>query len=269
MKIVFNNSQKMNDIIFANRNKNYGAYAIRSAYNNTLVKALSIVISTVFLLVGGIYLANRPGNELKHEVDGNLGGCIGIPIDLTPIDKPKEIKPVNNSGKPPKSNAMSTIIRDTANINNQNNVTNNTNNPNGDPNGDPNANPNTGTGTGTGTGSVVTTVTVEVSEPTAFPVEEAEFEGGFKALRDFIGKNLTYPDLAREIGKEGTVYVSFVIDEKGLVESTKVLKGIGAGCDEEAVRVVSKIPKFKKPGKNAAGKPVKVLYNIPIAFKLR
>lgn len=268
MKIVFNNSQKMNDIIFANRNKTYGAYAIRSAYNNTLIKSLGIVISSVFLLVGSIYFATRQGPELKHDI-GNLGGCIGTPIDLTPIDKPKEIKPVNNSNKPPKSNAIATVIRDTANINNQNNVTNNNNNPNGDPNGDPNANPNTGTGTGTGTGSVVVTNTVEISEPTAFPVEEAEFEGGFKALRDFIGKNLTYPDLAREIGKEGTVYVSFVIDEKGMVESTKVLKGIGAGCDEEAVRVVSKIPKFKKPGKNAVGKPVKVLYNIPIAFKLR
>jgi protein TonB len=65
------------------------------------------------------------------------------------------------------------------------------------------------------------------------------------------------------------VYVSFIIDEKGQVESSKILKGIGAGCDEEASRVVNKLPKFKKPGRNGAGKPVKVIFNIPIAFKLR
>lgn len=267
MKIVFNNSQKMDEIIFANRNKSYGAYAIRSAYNSTLFKSLGIVITSLFVIIGSIYIATRKGPEIIHQADGNLG-CIGIPIDLTPIEKPK-VTPPGSNNKPPKSNAMSTVIRDTANINNQNNVTNNNNNPIGDPNGDPNTNPNTGTGTGTGTNSVVVTETVAIESPTAFPVEDPEFEGGFNALRDYIGKNLTYPDLAREIGKEGTVYVSFVIDEKGLVESTKVLKGIGAGCDEEAVRVVSKIPKFKKPGKNAAGKPVKVLYNIPIAFKLK
>jgi len=53
------------------------------------------------------------------------------------------------------------------------------------------------------------------------------------------------------------------------VESAKILKGIGAGCDEEALRVVNKIPKFKKPGRNEKGKPVKTIFNVPFVFKLK
>ena len=59
-------------------------------------------------------------------------------------------------------------------------------------------------------------------------------------LGDFIRKNTVYPELAKEIGIEGTVYVSFIIDEKGQIESSKILKGIGGGCSEEATRVVNK-----------------------------
>ncbi|MGZ3884076.1 MAG: energy transducer TonB, partial [Bacteroidia bacterium] len=77
-----------------------------------------------------------------------------------------------------------------------------------------------------------------------------------------------YPMPAKEINREGIVYVSFVVSEKGVVETIKVMKGIGAGCDEEAARVVARIPKFIKPG-YMGGKPVKVLYNVPIKFSLK
>lgn len=268
MENPFNNVQKMNDIIFAKRNKLYGAYAIRSSYHSTLIKSLGTVISAVLLFSASMYaLTHRAEQNINHQ-DGNLGGFTTTYVDITPPDKPK-VNPPDNTQKPPKSNAIATVIRDTANINSQNNVTNNNINPNGDPNGDPNALTSIGSGTGTSTG----TFTIEKPEipepPTAFPVEEPEFEGGLKALRDFIANNIHYPDVAREIGKEGTVFMTFIIDESGKVESTKVLKGIGAGCDEEAARVIGKLPKFKKPGKNAIGKPVKTIFNIPIAFRLR
>jgi protein TonB len=180
-----------------------------------------------------------------------------------PIDKPKEQPKKQGGGA--KTNAIATSINDTVSVDKK-------------PDLDPNVNPNpignstnTGTLTGTGTGSIATTATVaEIPEPpTAFPAENPEFEGGLKALYDFIGKNTIYPNGAREIGKEGTVFVTFIIDENGQVESTKILKGIGAGCDEEATRVINKLPKFKKPGKNTAGKPVKTIFNIPFVFKLK
>ncbi len=81
-------------------------------------------------------------------------------------------------------------------------------------------------------------------------------------------QNIVYPDFAREIGKEGTVHVSFVVNEVGNVEGVKVLKGIGYGCDEEVVRVIGKMPRWKKVGKNG-GHPVKVRFTIPVSFRIK
>ena len=264
MKIVFNNSQKLNDIVFANRNKNYGAYALRAAYNSTIFKALSIVSSTVVLFTIGIYIFSKVIEDKKELYLGTNDSIVTHFDGRIEPEKPK-VEPKKPAGGQ-KTNAIATVINDTAST-----VTKPDLDPNLLANPNPNGNPtNTGTLSGAGTGTVANTFTPEIIEPpTAFPVEEPEFEGGPKALRDFIAKNIVYPDIAREMGKEGTVYITFVIDEKGQVESSKILKGVGAGCDEEATRVINKIPKFKKPGKNALGKPVKVIYNIPIAFKLR
>ena len=84
----------------------------------------------------------------------------------------------------------------------------------------------------------------------------------------YVSSNIVYPALAREIGREGVVHVSFVVNQFGVVEGVKILKGIGYGCDEEVLRVINKMPVWKKPGKNN-GKAVKVRYNIPVSFKLR
>lgn len=263
MKIVFNNSQKMNEIIFANRNKNYGAYALRAAYNTTLFKSLSIVFSTVMLFMVGTYIFTKVVDENTTLYVGTNDSV--TTINFKPLDEPKpEPQKQQQGGK--KVSGVATVINDTTTIENKPELDPTVNlNPNGNI-----TNTGTLTGTGTGTVAIVTPTVEEIPEPpTAIPVEDPEFEGGLKALREFIQKNTVYPELAKEIGKEGTVYVSFIIDEKGQIESSKILKGIGAGCDEEASRVVNKLPKFKKPGKNALGKPVKVIFNIPIAFRLK
>lgn len=95
-----------------------------------------------------------------------------------------------------------------------------------------------------------------------------EFEGGAVALMRFVAQNISYPEVAKIINKEGVVYVSFTVNELGYVEHAKVMRGIGFGCDEEVLRVVSKMPRWKKAGRNA-GHPVKVRYNIPVSFKLK
>ena len=109
-----------------------------------------------------------------------------------------------------------------------------------------------------------------VSIPTEYVVVEEmpEFEGGTAGLMRYVGQNIVYPSLAREVGKEGTVYVSFVVNETGNIEGAKIMRGIGFGCDEEVVRVINKMPRWKKVGKQG-GHPVKVRYNIPVSFKLR
>ena len=96
--------------------------------------------------------------------------------------------------------------------------------------------------------------------------ENPEFPGGPAKLLEYIQKNLEYPKSARKNDIQGRVFVEFVIEEDGSVSNVRVLRGIGYGCDEEAVRLVYSLPKFK-PGKQR-GKPIRVAYTLPIVFKL-
>jgi len=93
-----------------------------------------------------------------------------------------------------------------------------------------------------------------------------EFPGGMGAWVDYLSKNLNYPTQARRIGIEGAVYVAFVVNTDGSIQDVQVLRGIGGGCDEEALRVVSYSPKWIA-GKQR-GKPVKVRMRLPIKFTL-
>lgn len=90
--------------------------------------------------------------------------------------------------------------------------------------------------------------------------------GGYEAFYKYISKNIKYPDQARRMGVEGKVFVQFVVDKDGSITDVQVLKGIGSGCDEEAIRVVKAAPKWT-PGKQR-GRPVRVRMSVPIAFKL-
>lgn len=92
-----------------------------------------------------------------------------------------------------------------------------------------------------------------------------EFSGGQKAFDAFLTKNLVYPQKAVEKGITGIVYISFSVDKKGNVSDLRVLRGIGGGCDEEAIRVIKLTSGKWKPGMQN-GKPVKVTMNIPVKF---
>jgi TonB family protein len=94
-----------------------------------------------------------------------------------------------------------------------------------------------------------------------------EYVGGSNAMNAFIASNISYPQKAKETGIQGTVYVTFVIDETGAVGNAKVIRGIGKECDVEALRVVKMMPKWK-PGKQS-GKNVKVAFTLPIKFSLK
>lgn len=93
-----------------------------------------------------------------------------------------------------------------------------------------------------------------------------QYPGGQNALFEYLGGNITYPETAKENETEGVVYVSFVIEKNGAVTNINVLRGIGSGCDAEAIRVISTMPNWE-PGVHK-GKPVPVLFNLPIRFKL-
>jgi len=104
------------------------------------------------------------------------------------------------------------------------------------------------------------------SEPFTFVEQMPEFPGGEDALVRYLSKHIRYPNFAVENEIEGTVMVEFVVSEDGSIKNPKILKGIKGGCDEEAMRVVRSMPKWKA-GKQA-GHAVPVLYSVPVVFRL-
>jgi protein TonB len=96
--------------------------------------------------------------------------------------------------------------------------------------------------------------------------DPATFPGGIAAFYEYLKKNLNYPNQAKRMGIEGRVFVQFVVEKDGSLTDIHVVKGIGAGCDEEAVRVLKNSPKWK-PGKQR-GKAVRQKMIQNILFKL-
>lgn len=106
-----------------------------------------------------------------------------------------------------------------------------------------------------------------IDEPIQDFVEvDPAFPGGEAAMVQFIQKNVVYPELSREMGEQGTVYVQFVVNSDGSIQDVVVLKGVSDQLDKEAVRVVKKMPHWS-PGEQA-GKKVRVRYQIPIKFTI-
>ena len=93
-----------------------------------------------------------------------------------------------------------------------------------------------------------------------------EFPGGESAMMTFLSNNLKYTASAHAINLEGTVYVYFVIWKDGSIRNIEIKRGVGAGLDEEVVRVIGLMPKWTPGTQN--GRNVSVIYNLPVKFKL-
>lgn len=98
-------------------------------------------------------------------------------------------------------------------------------------------------------------------------VENApSYNGGMQAMQDFINANLKYPEKAKEAGISGKVFVKFIIEKDGSLANPTIVRGIGSGCDEEAIRVLKLMPKWN-PGTHR-NKAVRVRFRMPIEFIL-
>ncbi len=111
-----------------------------------------------------------------------------------------------------------------------------------------------------------TIFTIVEDMPIFMPHKCKTKEEGDLELRKHIAQSIKYPEIARENGIQGRVFVSFVVNQKGKVNNVKIARGIDPALDKEAVRVIENLPDFA-PGKQR-GKAVKVSYTVPINFKL-
>lgn len=270
--IIENNTARLNDIIFANRNKNYGAFAIRSSYDNTIIKSL-VITGLIFASIStlAIALSNTAPVEEKIDIGTNTGVDVIYTVTDVQITPPKQKTelPIEKPTAPLAITiAIPTVIKDekkeekkdvietiesTAGVEAKTNPT--ATDGGGVTGGDPNAN-----ATRKGNEGLNTAASVE-------PLIAPDVMPKFDDMAAFLGKNLRYPEMAREADISGKVYVNFIIDENGNVLKSTILNGIGYGCNEEALRVIKLMPKWT-PGMNN-GKRVKVSFNQIIYFMLK
>jgi periplasmic protein TonB len=254
-----NTKENLDDIIFEKRNKTYGAYMLRKVYSKNLLKAMLIAF-ILFLMGVSVPLIASYMNEVRYVPDnGDVVVVIG-PIkdkpDIKLVDLPK-LKPQNaRIYRPPivitNPNENDTELGEL--------IDNTVNTYIGDSNAVNIDIPDVDT---------KTKIIDEDNEirPLSGISEMPEFPGGDEARIKFLSQNLVYPRIAVETGIEGKVVLTFVVEKDGSIAHIKLLRGIGASCDEEAERVVALMPKWK-PGRQN-GREVRVQINLPIDFVLR
>lgn len=276
-------SASFDDIIFEHRNKQYGAYAIRSNYETAMRKATVSAIALFLLLICVPLLAAKIAK--KAEVLTMVPDIILTPIDL-PLPTINKPAPINLAALPkmPKQATFKyvapVIVKDNTPIEPEDvfqpipdNAIAGTKTQEGT---------NAGTPTGIDTSSTILAEVPKIVETkekstvieednklyTVVAVEQQPvFGNGDVALLQYLADKIKYPVMARENGIDGTVYAEFIIGKDGSVTDAKILRGIGGGCNEEALRVINGMPKWK-PGRQQ-GNPVKVKFTLPIKFKLR
>ncbi|MNK09764.1 Gram-negative bacterial tonB protein [compost metagenome] len=257
-------SAERNEIVFEERNHEYGAYQIRSNYSRNLI----LVMAGVVLFIGttfGIYklIMNLPEEKPKEvpldltafAVDAPLEEEIVEPLEpeIPPMEKTVQFLPPvvtdDEVTTPPPTQAD---LEDTK-------ASTTTNENEGDPFAKVDPTP-----------PKPKEEKVEKKEEVIYDIvdEPAEPPGGMAALKRYLAENIKYPQTAVEMGLEGKCYLQFVVSENGYISNVRVKKGVTdcPECDEEAKRVVRGMPKWT-PGK-VNGKAVNSTFSLPVSFKL-
>jgi protein TonB len=257
------------DIIFENRNKDYGAYALRRTYNNRLLIALGLAMSTIllFILINALDKKSEPVINAGNDNDGIVLKEYTLPKEP---EKPKEV--IKEAAKPVQKVAAAeylskieikpdldvtktmTAIKDldgkvisdktTEGVPYTGIVTNNDQ-------------PAGITGDGVAKAPEVKTNDFVIDE------REPEFPGGPEALRRFLGSYLSTPD-ELENGEKKTVKIRFKVDQDGSVSGLEIAESGGAAFDKEVMRVCKKMPRWKPAIQNGIHVPVS--YVLPVTF---
>jgi periplasmic protein TonB len=270
-KIAANAS--LDDIVFAGRNKAYGAYLLRKLYNNHITKAAIIATALFFLFISIPLIKKMIEGEEKVEVVERVVTEVDLappppleeatPPPPPPPDLPPPPPPVRATVKftPPvvKRDEEVREEEEVPDVEKLEEIDAGTKTVEGDPNA------KVDLGDIDGTSDVVAEVVEE--KPYTYVEQMPAFPGGETEMMKYLGKNIRYPAAAQRAGVEGLVVLSFVVSKTGEISEIQVVKGLGAGCDEEAMRVVKTMPKWT-PGKQN-GREVPVRYTLPVRFTIK
>lgn len=251
---------QMDEIVFEHRNKNYGAYSLRKLYNKHVVRALFIASAT--MVAGLAYpLVLSYHTRWSGPVMGN-DGLIEFIHQAPPAEPPvvPPLPPVTDVQK--RYTFTAPVVVADENIADIGMPTMDDFNDHAS-NVPVDLNPET---------SVIRQPdilpdAVEKEEIRVFVEEMPTYLGGENERVKFLSENIRYPQIASETGVQGTVYVQFVVDSKGNITNAQVIRGIGGGCDEEALRVIKMMPQWHAGRQN--GQSVPVLFTMPVVFKLQ
>ena len=284
IKAMFNSSINVYktewlDLVFANRNKNYGAYDLRSKSSKIMTRALFVSGSLFVLLCFSplIYAKMFPKEIVSDSGPLVTEYTMPDPIHQMKKEEPKpEEKPEPKKAEPVKVKTVALsnhiVVVNKVNLPDPPTIKEIENAVISDRTQDGLVAPNLvipdakGNGDGTGTAKEGTGESSNEVVGLSGVDEYPEFTGGAKAWSKYMERNLRYPSRAQDEGAAGKVFVSFVVEKDGSITDVSVIKGIGFGCDEEAMKVIKKSPLWK-PGKNK-GIPVRVRYNMDINFQI-
>jgi len=247
------------DIVFENRNKEYGAYTLRKKYSRNVIIAMAIGIVVISTAIIAPYLNAKAAEnrtkreerqvEIKMENLDQPAETVAPPPPPPPppadvVQQARYVPPVVvDSVKPEENVQLMTADQAVVEIQNEEVI------------------------------EEVQVIAEEVqeeeaeAEPFVVVEEMPMFPGGKTELLTWIANNTQYPEVAKENNIQGKVIVRFCVTSKGTVDRVSILKGVDPELDKEAIRVVQTLPAFK-PGKQG-GKPVPVWYMVPINFTLK
>lgn len=264
----------MLDIIFANRNKAYGAYYLRRSYPKFLGRALGFGLLLIVLAFAMPYILNAVQGLIPKEKPVDVIAELGPPPDIDPNNPPPPPPPPPPTPPPPtrstvkfvppvikkdeevveeEQKAVEEILDEKKDVGTE------------DKQGNDEAPP--AIEEAPALDPVIEAPKVEEKVYEQFDIQkEPSFPGGVAEMYKWLNKNLVYPEMAKEAGISGSVPIQFVVGKDGSITDVVVLKDIGGGCGKAAKAVVEKMPKWS-PGE-ANGHPVKVRYTLPVKFKL-
>jgi len=261
MKTSIELDEQFDEIVFQNRNKNYGAYFLRKAYKNHLSKALLITVSISMIVCSLPLLAHYFKDDKIPEIlsasyeyelsDINKAAEEKTKLPSVPKIKNPENAIVYRTFQPTHDTIMDYKNFISDELNKKTIVS------------------YIDTTSGQDTTSTFNPIVIDIIPDITIPtiVEEMPiFPGGESELMKFFKKNFLYPEPERDLGVMGIVVVSFVVETDGSITSIGIYKGETANLNAEAIRLISIMPKWK-PGKQN-GAEVRVAINLPVRFTL-
>ncbi len=258
-------SASMDDMVFEFRNKSYGAFILRKLYNKN-VTISSLVASALFaLFIATPYVIKAFSDVKEKEKEIDLSEVV---LDQAPPQDKNEPPPPVIEPPPP----LNSTVQFTPPVPVEDNKVTENRVVTADDLEKVDAGPATVVGDPNGVDRSLDDsnkgpVEVEDNTPLTYVEIMPEFPGGEAALFAYLKKNIVYPQVALDNDVQGKVVVDFVVGRDGKISDVKVVKGIGFGCNEEAIRVVSGMPAWSPGGQK--GRNVPVSFKVPIKFSER